>query len=310
MKVCLFTAAAVLALAGAAHAQTAPATAPASDLTRDLNSGPPVPAAYIAPAPRTVGPATAAAPAPSPMTAPAGPAPSTATPPTVSRPAPATAAPAAAAPAVRPGPTATPSPSASGPAASPVVMPPRATPIPATPAPQPRAAPITPPTVTAAPRTQPLATGPVAGSALPAAVPAPTPATPPPPPSVSTVTVLDAAARGELPFTVTLPPGFEIVTGRPGPDFRIYTIRRGEQSFVMVYAGPASQFPIYSGQMIEAGGRASIVSTEDGVRHAQEHLFQRPDAPREIHVWTMSLDGADRAMAEGIAQSVDLRAGL
>jgi hypothetical protein len=50
-----------------------------------------------------------------------------------------------------------------------------------------------------------------------------------------------------------------------------------------------------------------VVSTEDGVRHAQEHLFQRPDAPREIHVWTMSLDGADRAMAEGIAQSVDLR---
>jgi hypothetical protein len=124
---------------------------------------------------------------------------------------------------------------------------------------------------------------------------------------VSTVTVLDAGARAALPFTVTLPPGFEIVTGRPGPDFRIYTIRRGDQSFVMVYAGPASQFPIYSGQMIEAGGRASIVSTEDGVRHAQEHLFQRPDAPREVHVWTMSLDGADRAMAEGIAQSVDLR---
>lgn len=109
---------------------------------------------------------------------------------------------------------------------------------------------------------------------------------------------------------MTLPPGFEIVTGRPGPDFRIYTIRRGDQSFVMIYAGPASQFPIYSGQMIEAGGRASVVSTEDGVRHAQEHLFQRPEAPREIHVWTMSLDGADRAMAESIAQAVDLRPGL
>ena len=62
--------------------------------------------------------------------------------------------------------------------------------------------------------------------------------------------------------------------------------------------------------MIEAGGRASVVSTEDGVRHAMEHLFQRPVAPREIHVWTMSLDGADRAIAEGIAQSVDLLPGL
>jgi hypothetical protein len=121
------------------------------------------------------------------------------------------------------------------------------------------------------------------------------------------VAVLDAAARAALPFAVDLPPGFEIVTGRPGPDFRIYTIRRGERSFVMVYAGSASQFPIYSGQMVEAGGRASVVSTENGVRHAQEHLFQRATAPREIHVWTMSLDGADRALAERIAQSLDVR---
>jgi hypothetical protein len=121
------------------------------------------------------------------------------------------------------------------------------------------------------------------------------------------MTVLDSAARAVLPFTADLPPGFEIVTGRPGPDFRIYTIRRGTQSFVMVYAGPASQFPIYSGQMVEAAGRASILSTEDGVRHAVEHLFQRTATPREVHVWTMSLDGADRDLAEQIAQSIDVR---
>ncbi|GAA0869087.1 hypothetical protein GCM10009116_09230 [Brevundimonas basaltis] len=120
--------------------------------------------------------------------------------------------------------------------------------------------------------------------------------------------MLDAAARATLPFTVELPPGFELVTGRPGPDFRIYTIRRGDQSFAMVYAGPASQFPIYSGEMVEAGGRASVVSTENGARHAREHLFQREGVtPREIHVWTMSLEGADRALAERIAQSVDVR---
>jgi hypothetical protein len=121
------------------------------------------------------------------------------------------------------------------------------------------------------------------------------------------VTVLDASARAALPFTAELPAGFEIVTGRPGPDFQIYTIRRSGRSFVMIYAGPASQFPIYSGQMIEAGGRASVVATEDGQRHAMEHLFQRAAAPREIHVWTMSLEGADRALAEQIAQSVDVR---
>ncbi|MDI1326027.1 MAG: hypothetical protein PSV23_04420 [Brevundimonas sp.] len=271
MKVRLFITAALLSLAGAAHAQTAPATPPASDLTRDLNSGPPVPAAYIAPTPAPV----------------VTPAPTTAAPS-------AAASPTAAAPFTRSGPATSPSVTSSGPTAEPPIMtPPEATPVLATPAPQPRAGPVTPPNSTSAPTSAPVA--------------APEPAPSPPPPNVSAVIVLDTAARAALPFTVSLPPGFEIVTGRPGPDFRIYTIRRGDQSFVMVYAGPASQFPIYSGQMVEAGGRASVVSTETGVRHAMEHLFQRPDAPREIHVWTMSLDGADRAMAEGIAQSVDLR---
>ena len=131
--------------------------------------------------------------------------------------------------------------------------------------------------------------------------------TPAPPPAAPVVTVLDSAARATLPFTADLPPGFEIVTGRPGPDFRIYTIRRGPRSFVMVYTGPASQFPIYSGQMVEAAGRASILSTEDGIRHAVEHLFQRTASPREIHIWTMSLDGTDRDLAEQIAQAVDVR---
>ena len=75
----------------------------------------------------------------------------------------------------------------------------------------------------------------------------------------------------------------------------------------MIYTGPASQFPIYTGETVEAGGRASIVATEGQERHAMEHLFQRPTAPREIHVWTMSLEGADRALAERIAQSLDVR---
>ncbi|HRJ65244.1 MAG TPA: hypothetical protein PLR59_12975, partial [Brevundimonas sp.] len=154
------------------------------------------------------------------------------------------------------------------------------------------AAPFTPPGASPTPApTVPLETV----VAEPAAPPAPS------------LTVLDAAARSALPFTAELPPGFEIVTGRPGPDFRIYTIRRGGQSFVMVYTGPASQFPIYSGQMVEAGGRASILSTDGSVRRAVEHLFQRTAAPREVHVWTMSLDGADRDLAEQIAQSVDVR---
>lgn len=271
------TSVALLLLAGAAHAQTPagqtppPASAsPSHDLTGDLNSGPPAPAVYLAPAP-----ATTTGPAPTVSTVPA--------------------------------PIPTPTPRASAPAAPSVAAsPPRIAPIPAAPAPQPRTAPITPPATaaTAAPRAEPLAgtSGPAAGP-----VPAAEPAASPPSPAAPAVTVLDSAARAALPFSADLPPGFEIVTGRPGPDFRIYTIRRAGQSFVMIYAGPASQFPIYTGQMVEAGGRASIVATEDGERHAIEHLFQRPTAPLEVHVWTMSLDGADRAMAEQIAQSIDVR---
>lgn len=269
MKVLVPTAA-LLLLAGAAHAQSAPQTAPsrsASDLTRDLNSGPPTIEEYLARPPAT----TPAAPAPAPVTSSpanvaAAPAPAVRSQP----PAPTTAAPTTASPA-NPAPASAPPPAA-------VTRPPAAP-----------------------PRSEP----PVA--APPAAVPGPAPAAEAPPPSAPAVTVLDAAARAALPFSVELPAGFQIVTGRPGPDFRIYTIRRGERSFAMVYVGPASQFPIYSGEMIEAGGRASVVVDESGARHAVEHLFQRPDAPREIHIWTMTLDGADRALAEQIAQSVDVR---
>jgi hypothetical protein len=119
--------------------------------------------------------------------------------------------------------------------------------------------------------------------------------------------VLNAAAIAALPFSIELPPGFRIETGRPGPNFKIYTVKRGEKSFAMIYAGPSSQFPIYSGEMAEVGGRATVVANQGGTRHAMEHLFQRETAPREIHVWIMSLEGADQALAERIAQTVDVR---
>ena len=121
------------------------------------------------------------------------------------------------------------------------------------------------------------------------------------------MTVLDAPAIRALPFTVNLPAGFTITTGRPGPNFNIWTIRRGQQPLVMVYAGPASQFPIYSGERVEAGARASVVATEDGRRVALEHLFTRTTAPQEVHVWITSVDGADRTLAEQIGQSIDVR---
>lgn len=267
-----------------ANARTAPqdppaSTRPASDLTRDLNSGPPTIAEYLA------RPAT---PASAPAATPTAPAPRPATPAAATtRPAPAAAAPAPSQPAptapapTRPAPTPAPArpAAATTPAAPPTTAPPATT----------RSAPTPAPALT----TRPAAPPPAAPVTTPAPAPGPV------------VTVLDAAARASLPFTVDLPQGFEIVTGRPGPDFRIFTIRRAGKSFAMVYVGPASQFPIYSGEMIETTGRASVVTTEDGQRRAVEHMFQRPDS--EIHVWTMSLEGADRALAERIAQSVDVR---
>jgi hypothetical protein len=75
----------------------------------------------------------------------------------------------------------------------------------------------------------------------------------------------------------------------------------------MIYAGPSSQFPIYDGEMVRAGGRASVVVTEGGRRLAMEHLFQRATTPKEIHVWIASVSGADRDQAERIGQSIDAR---
>ena len=105
---------------------------------------------------------------------------------------------------------------------------------------------------------------------------------------------------------MSLPAGFEITTGRPGPDFKVYTVRRAGQPFVMIYAGPSALFPIYEGDTVEAAGRASILVTEGARRRALEHLFNRDNAPRQVHVWVASVEDADRDLAESIAQSVDV----
>lgn len=198
------------------------------------------------------------------------PAPGTVTSRPLSQPAPTTAPPAAANPA----------PAAAGPTASVPTSAARPVPVPA-----------------------PAAAGPASTSAPAAAPPPAVAATEPPPPPPPTV--LDAAAIAALPFRVDLPTGVRITTGRPGPNFNIWSIRKGDQTLAMVYAGPASQFPIYDGQMVQAAGRSSIVVTEDNRRLALEHLFQRTTAPLEIHVWVASVEGADRVLAEQIAQTVD-----
>ncbi|QBX38473.1 hypothetical protein E4M02_08910 [Brevundimonas sp. S30B] len=116
---------------------------------------------------------------------------------------------------------------------------------------------------------------------------------------------MDATAIADLPFRIDVPRGFSLTAQRPAPGVGIYSIKRGDRTFVMIYAGPASQFPIYSGEARTAAGRTSIVSANGDVRTAMEHLFQRQTAPAEIHVWLSSLEGEDLALAERIGNSVE-----
>jgi hypothetical protein len=110
-----------------------------------------------------------------------------------------------------------------------------------------------------------------------------------------------------LPFSVSLPPGYAITAGRPGPDFQVWTVRKGGVAQLMIYAGPASQFPIHDGQMVEAGGRTTVVVMEEGRRRALEHLFRQSTAPNHVHVWVASVDGPDRDQAEAIGHGVSPR---
>ncbi len=273
----------ILALAGAAEARSqdpAPAR-PGSDITRMLNGGP----SNASPPPATVPAAETARPSPAPSAPPSAPVETRSVTSSLNS-GPAVVAPtpsAVSAPAPRP------SPPSVEPARAPVVTPSTAAP---SPSPAPRASPTATAPVAAAPSIPaPAATAPA--SVAPAVAPA--------------YMALDAQAMQALPFTVDLPAGFQLTTGRPGPNFNIYVVRRGDQPFVTVYVGPASQFPIYDGARANVGGRTSVVVEQDGRRVAMEHLFSQPGAGREVHIWLSSLMEPDLATAERIAQTIDVR---
>ena len=149
------------------------------------------------------------------------------------------------------------------------------------------------PTTTAPQATAPRPTTTAPAATPPAAAPAPA--------------ALNAAAIAALPFSIQLPAGLTISPARAGANASIYRVQRGDQTLLMIYAGPSSQFPIYDGETVRAGGRASVVVTEGSRRLAMEHLFQRAADPKEIHVWIASVDGADRDLAERIGQSIDVK---
>jgi len=140
------------------------------------------------------------------------------------------------------------------------------------------------------------------GAPVPAAAPA-TPVRPATP--ASGPQGLSAAQRAALPFRIDLPSGFELVEGRAAAGAHVYSARKAGKTYLMIYAGPSSQFPIYDGEQVMVGGRISVVTSEGPRRVAMEHLFQRSGDPAEIHVWLMAQAGADRDEAERIAQTVD-----
>lgn len=299
MKTMLIAAALLTAAPLAVQAQTPGQTSAqgrasptAEELTRMLNGAPPAPAR-----PASAAQAPTAAPAPTRPAAVAPAQPQTRTPaPAATSPRP-TATPAPAArPQTQTQPPAATRPAPAAPVTAPVTAPRPQTPpaqapavqmpavrAPATPAPRPQPAP--------APRPQ---TAPA--STTPAPTPSATPAAP---------TALSAAARAALPFTVDLPAGFQLFESRAAPGSHVYSARKAGKTYLMIYVGPSSQFPIYDGEQVTAAGRVSVVVTEGTRRIAMEHLFQQSRDPAEIHVWLMGLDGADRDEAERIAQTLD-----
>ncbi|WP_242913956.1 hypothetical protein [Brevundimonas pishanensis] len=166
----------------------------------------------------------------------------------------------------------------------------------AAPAPARSSTPAQAPAQTPAPVAAPATTAPAAPAAEVSAAPPPVRVIP-----------LNAEAISTLPFRIDLR-GAQIVERPAGPRAKIYSVSRAEKPLLMIYAGPQSDYPIYDGEQATVAGRTSIILSDGGVRRAVEHLFRRDDAqPADIHVWLITTDGADGALAEQIGQSVDPR---
>jgi hypothetical protein len=117
---------------------------------------------------------------------------------------------------------------------------------------------------------------------------------------------LTVSERLALPFRVAMPEGAGLYPGRSGPEFDIFSVRRDGRGLVMIYVGPQSQFPIYSGEQRERAGRRSIIVSEGGRSLALEHLFRLGDG-LELHVWVSAVSDEDRALADAIGQTVEPR---
>ena len=184
---------------------------------------------------------------------------------------------------------------------------PTPTPAPQPPAERPQAAPSVAPAQAAAPpvtRTEAAPAAPASRDPAAAASPAPPPASAASPAPAAAPRALDRAEIAELPFSISLVEGMTLTAGRAAPGAQTWTARRDGRALLMIYAGPSSLFPIHDGQIVEAGGRMSVVIVENGRRRAVEHLYLNATDPRHLHVWIAAGEGADRDQAEALAHSV------
>lgn len=117
---------------------------------------------------------------------------------------------------------------------------------------------------------------------------------------------LTLAERRALPFRVDLPEGVGLYPGRSGPDFDIFSVRREGRGLLMIYVGPQSQYPIYSGDQRERAGRRSIVVTEGDRTLALEHLYRLRDGVH-LHAWVSAVSDEDRILADAIGHTVEPR---
>jgi len=118
---------------------------------------------------------------------------------------------------------------------------------------------------------------------------------------------LSAQAIATLPFQIDLPVGVQLAAVSTAREARVWAVRKGLVTLAMIFAGAQSQFPIFEGEQLTVAGRTSVVVDEGQRRVAVEHLFQRAASPQELHIWLMVSGGADRDLAERIAQTLDYR---
>jgi hypothetical protein len=112
------------------------------------------------------------------------------------------------------------------------------------------------------------------------------------------------ALADEAPFLIDLPPGFTVKAREPGPDFYVFDVLKGKESYVGVYIGGHPGFPMGAGEVRsvgETGGKVAESKRPDGSLR-REYLIVAP-AGYILHVWTQEPAG-DLATADRIAASI------